>query len=219
MKILCFGDSITRGVTLQGNRLRIVKQTYPKHLQAARPNDEIVNKGVFNDNSSSLLQRFDKDVVAEHPDVTLLEIGGNDCVFNWQEVANAPDDVHQPTVRMQDFKQNIRTLYDRLTNIGSKLVLVTPPPLDPVKYYEYLENLFDQSISKWICKVGGIDFWHKQYNDAIVQLSEELHLLLIDVRKAFIETDHFQDFMSNDGIHPNEEGYVLMAQTIEQTIK
>lgn len=219
MKILCFGDSITRGVTLQGQRLRIVKQTYPKHLQAARPSDEIVNKGVFNDNSSSLLQRFNKDVVAEHPDVTLLEIGGNDCVFDWKEVANHPDDMHQPTVSIQNFKQNIRTLYTQLSAIGSKLVLVTPPPLDPVKYYHYLANLFDHSISKWIGKVGGIDFWHKQYNDAIMQLSEELHVPLIDVRKAFLDTHHFQDFMSNDGIHPNEEGYILMAQTIEQTIK
>ena len=31
-----------------------------------------------------------KDVISENPDIVLIEVGGNDCNFNWDEVAKHP---------------------------------------------------------------------------------------------------------------------------------
>ncbi|MDO7485687.1 hypothetical protein Q5O89_07035 [Peribacillus frigoritolerans] len=39
---------------------------------------EVLNKGVFNDNSDLLVSRIEKDVMSEYPDIVLIEVGGNE---------------------------------------------------------------------------------------------------------------------------------------------
>ena len=56
MKIICFGDSLTRGVSVVKGRLRILKDNYPAFLQElftqkGEKDITVINKGVFNDNS------------------------------------------------------------------------------------------------------------------------------------------------------------------------
>ena len=95
MKIICFGDSLTRGVSSIKGRMRILKKSYPTILQElfennkeidTKNNIEVLNKGVFNDNSDLLLARLEKDVIMEKPVFVIIGIGGNDCNFQWEEV-------------------------------------------------------------------------------------------------------------------------------------
>lgn len=217
MKIICFGDSITRGVALQGTRLRIVKGTFPKLLQQQFEDIEIVNKGVFNDNSNSLLERFDKHIVAEQPDVVFIEIGGNDCVFNWQEVADHPMQDHAATISLPNFIENVTTVCEKVRELGAQPILLALPPLDAARYYTYLTKLYGNAISHWICRTGGITEWHARYNAALVQLSNDLHVPMIDTRTPFY-AHSIEEVICNDGIHPTAEGYALMAETIAKAI-
>lgn len=217
MKIICFGDSITRGVTLQGTRLRIVKGTFPKLLQQHFENIEIINKGVFNDNSFSLLERFNKHIVSENPNIVFIEIGGNDCVFDWQAVADSPLDEHTATVPLDTFIENVTQICRNIQNIHVQPVLLALPPLDAARYYTYLTTLFGNDISHWICRTGGISEWHGRYNEALVKLSDTLHVPMIDTRTPFFA--HPMDtVISNDGIHPTAKGYALIAETIAKAV-
>ena len=142
MKIICFGDSLTRGVTYIKGRLRIVKKNYPVILQKLIGQKEtdsiqsvqIVNKGVFNDNSNHLLERLEKDVLMEKPSIVLIGIGGNDCNFRWAEVAEAPLDTHTAAVPLNLYMDNIKTIISRVKEEGITPILLTLPPLDPVRY-------------------------------------------------------------------------------------
>ena len=112
MKIICFGDSLTRGVSFVKGRVRIIKDNYPAFLEKLfsvnNPEDTIVlNKGVFNDNSDLLMKRLEKDVLSEKPNYVLLNVGGNDCNFKWQEVAENPDKNHDPIVPISQYIENI----------------------------------------------------------------------------------------------------------------
>ncbi|WP_462405467.1 SGNH/GDSL hydrolase family protein [Gracilibacillus sp. Marseille-QA3620] len=223
MKIICFGDSITRGVTYMKGRLRIIKQNYPTILQdwfgqKEGPPIEVVNKGVFNDNSAHLLERLEKDVLAEHPAIVLIGIGGNDCNFKWAEVAEFPRGDHTPTVPLDSYIENIKTIISKVKEEGITPILLAMPPLDPVRYYEYTAHLFSSKISEWICRTGGIEHWHGMYNRALKKTAKELGVKFIDIRTAMKKAGELKVLISDDGIHPTEAGYQAIASEIYHSL-
>jgi len=73
--IVCFGDSITAGYGLDA------KQSYPaaleRQLDARGYRYEVKNQGVSGNTSKDAVARVGS-VIALHPDVVLVEFGGND---------------------------------------------------------------------------------------------------------------------------------------------
>lgn len=215
MKIVCFGDSLTRGVSFVKGRMRILKENYPAFLQQfASDHITVINKGVFNDNSDLLLSRVEKDVIDEHPDYVIINIGGNDCNFKWDEVAKNPEDEHQPIVPIERYMDNLKKLIQRIQETNSTPILMTLPPLDPVRYYKLLAQTYGSSISHWISLQGGIEHWHGLYNHSLNSLAEQLNVLKIDVRTAMKHAGNLNDFISDDGIHLTGEGYKTMSSAI-----
>ncbi|MGZ4112498.1 MAG: SGNH/GDSL hydrolase family protein [Tumebacillaceae bacterium] len=220
MKIVCFGDSVTRGISYVNGRLRIVKENYPVLLQKLFGNEqelEVVNKGVFNDNSDLLLERLEQDVLSQHPDYVLIGVGGNDCNFRWDEVAAAPEESHEPIVDVQRYLQNVKQMATRIQSAGAIPIFLSLIPLDPVRYYRFLLELHGKNIAHWIALCGGIEHWHAGYSKALKNLLASLELPSIDVRAAFAKWPTLATLISDDGIHPTSEGYRLMSETIFQT--
>ncbi|MFB6467162.1 SGNH/GDSL hydrolase family protein [Cytobacillus sp. Hz8] len=218
MKIICFGDSLTRGVSFVKGRLKIIKENYPNFLQelfSSSPEEtRIINKGVFNDNSDSLVQRLEKDVIKQHPDYTIIEIGGNDCNFIWKNVAEMPEEKHLPIVPLERYIENVKTIISRLKEEGITPVILTLPPLDPVRYYQYLVNLYGKSISHCISTVGGIEHWHGLYNRALNSFVDGMDAFKIDVRTALKKAGDLSQLISDDGIHLTSKGYQELSQSI-----
>ncbi|MFI7425126.1 SGNH/GDSL hydrolase family protein [Nonomuraea sp. NPDC049684] len=69
MKVICLGDSITRGQ---------VSVDYVAMLRDRLPGETVINAGVNYEPSSELLKRLD-DVVRQDPDVVTVLIGTNDA--------------------------------------------------------------------------------------------------------------------------------------------
>ena len=227
MKIICFGDSLTRGVSYVKGRLRILKNNYPAYLQKFMAENhenqeinqaEVVNKGVFNDNSDLLLARLEKDVMEESPNYVIIGIGGNDCDFHWKEVAEKPNEEHQAKVPLTRYTNNLKELITKLKSNGITPILTTLPPLDPARYYQTVSKRFGAEVSQWICKVGGIASWHSMYNRAVKNMAEEMDVFLIDVRNAIKSTGYPKELISDDGIHLTENGYKIMAEEIYRKV-
>lgn len=70
MKIVCFGDSLTSCGSGGGRFSDILQERFPDHT--------FVNKGVNGETIADAHARFESDVVAESPDVVLVEFGAND---------------------------------------------------------------------------------------------------------------------------------------------
>lgn len=219
MKIVCFGDSVTRGISYINGRLRIVRENYPARLKKLLSQVsalEVVNKGVFNDNTDSLLQRLDHDVLQEVPDVVIIGAGGNDCNFRWDEVAKAPNESHSPMVELNRYLQNMKELAQRIHDVGALPVYLDLAPLDPVRYYSFLAGLHGNNIAHWIAQCGGIEYWHTQYSNALQKMIQSLNFPLISVRDSFAQSSVLLQLISDDGIHPTKLGYQLMSETIYQ---
>jgi acyl-CoA thioesterase-1 len=69
--IVCFGDSLTYGTGASSGK------DYPSQLSKliAKP---VMNAGVPGDTTARALQRLERDVLANSPDVVLITLGGND---------------------------------------------------------------------------------------------------------------------------------------------
>ncbi|WP_112181063.1 MULTISPECIES: SGNH/GDSL hydrolase family protein [Paraliobacillus] len=223
MKIICFGDSLTRGVSVAKGRLRILKENYPAFLQQLFYENEgetvnVINKGVFNANSDSLLSRLNKDVIDQHPDYAIIEIGGNDCNFNWQEVVKSPRFEHAPIVPIDRYLENIRTIVTKVQESGITPIISTLPPLDPVRYYKNVSDKYSDVVGHLISSMGGIEHWHGIYNRNLNKLADELGVLKIDVRSAIKKAGDLAELISDDGIHLTAKGYKVFSQDVYKNI-
>lgn len=225
MKIICFGDSLTRGVSFVKGRPRILKDNYPTILSKLFTGNtfsvegvEVLNKGVFNDNSDLLMKRLDKDVLMEEPDYVLISVGGNDCNFQWDEVAEFPEVEHTPIVPIAKYMDNVKTIVEKVRERNIIPVILTLPPLAPVQYYQFLADKYGNSISHWISLCGGIEHWHGLYNRQLQRIADQLNVLTIDVRSCLRQAGNIHDFISDDGIHLNASGYEKMGTAVFQEL-
>lgn len=221
MRVVCFGDSVTRGITYISGRLRILKENYPALLERAWSTwqVEVHNKGLFNDNSDLLVQRVHKDVLSLKPNLVIIAIGGNDCNFKWDEVAQYPDKEHEAIVPITRYLENIKYLVNEIRTIGAKPLFLNLLPLDPARYYKHISRLHGRSIAHWIATCGGIAHWHAIYNKKLQHLLLKLDVKMIDVRQAFLQSSDLSETISEDGIHPTLQGYQKMSQVILEAIQ
>jgi acyl-CoA synthetase (AMP-forming)/AMP-acid ligase II/lysophospholipase L1-like esterase len=78
MKIVCIGDSLTSCGGEGGRFSDILQERFPEHV--------FVNRGVSGETIADGLRRLESDVLAESPDVVLIELGAND----WHRNERAP---------------------------------------------------------------------------------------------------------------------------------
>lgn len=210
---------MTRGITFISGRFKIVRENYPALLQRVLGSrDEVLNKGVFNDNSDLLVTRVDKDVLQLHPQLVLINIGGNDCNFRWDQVSRLPEEEHVPIVPIDRYLANIKTLIERIYSGGAVPVILSLLPLDPVRYYHSLMTRYSHSIGHWISCCGGIEHWHGMYNRALKDLVCKMDVPSLDIRTAFKQKGNFSELIGEDGLHPSAKGYQALVEIISAGI-
>lgn len=234
MRIVCVGDSITRGVTWIHGGLHILRETYPKLLQAGlsmagqagvdRSDKEevieVVNRGVFNDNSDGLVRRLEKDVIALQPDVVVIEIGANDSTFHWDEVAKAPDEQHVAVVPLKRYLENMTKIVERVREAGGVPLVLTLLPTDPARYYMSIAKTYGKQIAHWIACCGGIEPWHRNYDEALQGLIAKLGVDFINLRTAYQSAPQEDaPLMSPDGIHLTAQGYEWLSNVVRDGLR
>jgi len=70
MKVVCFGDSLTSCGSANGRYSDILQDRFPGHT--------FVNRGVGGESFVEAMARLETDVLAESPDVVIVEFGAND---------------------------------------------------------------------------------------------------------------------------------------------
>lgn len=215
--MLC-GDSIAKGVIYDDERKKYttLKDNFAALVQN-RLNGVIHNCSRF---GSTLIKGFDRlqrELLNNRPDVILLEFGGNDCDFNWPEVAENPLATHEPRTDFNRFQQMLREAVQYLQEVNIAPVLLTIPPIDADRYFNWISKdsaVCGSKILTWLGSVCKIYWWQERYNSAIVKVATETGARWIDIREAFLRQPDFTRFLCTDGIHPNRNGHRLMAGKI-----
>lgn len=221
--ITLLGDSISRGVIYdeQKEKYVIIKDSFCNIVQK-KLKGVVYNAGKFGSTIIKGSKKLYADLTKSTPDIVLIEFGGNDCDFNWQEVAEKPFDEHQPNTDLNVFENTLKDIIINLKRLNIIPVLMTLPPLEPYNYFKWISNKskdYSQNILKWLGSVNTIYTWHENYNSIIVKISKETQTNLIDVRSAFLSNNSYESYLCVDGIHPNQQGHKIIAEKILEYVK
>lgn len=222
-KFIVSGDSISKGVIYDEvkSKYLILEDNYVSLLQS-KLKGIVHNTAKFGNTLLKGVSRLKNDVVKDNPDIVLIEYGGNDCDFNWDEIAVNPEALHSPKTDFNVFKSNLKDTIDFLKSNHIKPVLMTLPPLNADMYFKWVSKnnpLAETNILKWLGSVTKIYWWQERYNSLIIKVAEETSTIWIDIRGAFLEHPDFSKFLCLDGIHPNKDGHRIIADKVLDFIK
>ena len=212
-KVLWLGDSITQA----GDYVTIVEYYLNKEYPSARFDFDSI--GLSSENTSCLTEKdhpFPRPCLSERlgraldiiqPQLVIACYGMNDGIYHPQ----SPE-------RLAAFQKGIQGLISAVRAKNARLILLTPPPFDPVPV---AATVRDESAPDFSYKAP-----YKKYDDVLRDYAAWEKTLaapdvtVIDLHTA-IDAYLAQQRKSNpkfgftkDGIHPNFEGHLLMAQTI-----
>ena len=163
------------------------------------PGKPYINRGISGQTTPQMLIRFRPDVIALKPRVVVILAGTNDIAGNTGPMT------------LGDIENNLTSIAElaRLNKI--KVVFAT---LLPVSDYEVRDGQpIIQTARRPPEKIKALNDWIKQY-------TQEHGLIYLDYYSAMVDGKGFlKDELSNDGLHPNDQGYLVMAPLAQAAIE
>lgn len=219
-----FGDSIMKGVLLDDDTQRyVLSSSAPGTEFAKEMNVDVNNRSVFGctvaKGSKLVSSAIEKGKMGEG--LVLIEYGGNDCNYNWKDVAEKPDEFHDPVTPLKLFEKLYSDLIESVKSVGATPVIMSLPPIDAQKYFNWItkDGLSAANILKWLGDVQMIYRFQELYSNAISKIAYKTNSLFIDVRSYFLDKHNYADLLCTDGIHPNSEGQKLITQAMTDFYK
>lgn len=215
-----YGDSLLKA-TVPDEEMR-----YHFHLpevMAHYPTDrlEVVNRAKMGATVTKGLSLVEHDA-ARGIDArwALVAYGGNDSDFDWPAIAAAPEEEHLPHTVLPEFVEKLRCVVKILCDAGVQPVLMTLPPIDSVRYFNFISRRSDsQRILDWLGDVGRIYRHQEMYSDAVAALAMGEGLPLIDVRRQFLPLRDLPRLIAADGIHLTMPGYRQLFDTLADWVR
>jgi acyl-CoA thioesterase-1 len=189
--MVCLGDSLTEGYGASSPFAVDKTKSYPAFLQN-KVKLTVVNAGITGDTAAGGLARVDKDVLAKNPQVVIILLGAND--FFRQRPAS-------------ETKRDLQAIIDKVKNESRKIYLASFIG-DAAWEASYLET-FPAMVTPDI--VALLANYKKMYSELRLENADIGHIL--NIWKGIGKSQ------MSDPIHPNAEGYSIMADNIFAEIK
>lgn len=220
---LLYGDSIARGVIYDEDKEKYIvsDESFPALLQG-KLKGVINNAARFGNTLIRAIGKLPNDVLRKNPDIVIIEFGGNDCDYDWEQVASNPSGIHVPKTDFNVFQKLMKSLIETLEKSGITPVLLNLPPIDADRYFKWISKnstVMGENILKWLGSVSKIYWWQERYNSAISTIANETKTRLIDIRSTFLNHTDYREFLCIDGIHPNKHGHKIIAEKIFDYVK
>jgi len=145
-----------------------------------------------------MLIRFRRDVIELQPKVVVILAGTNDIAGNTG-----------PTT-LEAIEDNLKSMAELATANRIRVVLAS---VMPVSDYEVRDaKRVNQTTRRPPEKILALNKWIQEY-------ARENHHVYLDYFSATVDDKGFlKDELSNDGLHPNEQGYAVMAPLAQAAI-
>ncbi len=218
-KILILGDSILKGVTFDSDmkRHKLCKPNYSRLDAEGYEVNNLSKMGATIDYGARVLREELTDYDTEN--VVILEYGGNDCDFHWKDISENPEAEHHCNTEMRDFIKKFATCVEYARSKGARVILANLVPLDSEKYMNWISRGLDyDTILRWLGDKNLLYRWQESYNRTVEKLAEKLGTELVDLRGAFLCSHNFRSLISEDGIHPTQQGHELICETLAEAV-
>ncbi|QDU35188.1 GDSL-like Lipase/Acylhydrolase [Poriferisphaera corsica] len=183
---LFYGDSITHGLCHTNTQRNYVDHFHERiRGEMARIHDIVLNTAISGQTTKNLIAEYDHRVTKRIPDVIFLMIGMNDCAQN------------ELNVPLPQFAENLDTLIDMNTKLGTDTILQTTCPVLPGGFNLDRENSFND------------------YMQAIRDAAQKHNLPIIDHAKLWQSASPYAHInRMSDPFHPNAFGHAAFTHLI-----
>jgi len=189
VKVIFFGDSITRAGVNPGGYITLMQETVREYTN---PKYELIGAGIGGNKVYDLFLRFEEDVMSKKPDVVVIYIGVNDV---WHKQTS------QTGTDLNKFTAFYIAMITKLQSAGIKVIVCTPAV-----------------IGERIDFSNSLDGDLNQYSNTIRELAAKYNCGLIDLRKAFLDynlnnnpENKESGILTTDRVHLNPAGNKLVA--------
>ncbi|MGH9767877.1 MAG: SGNH/GDSL hydrolase family protein [Blastocatellia bacterium] len=158
------------------------------------PDKPYINRGISGQTTPQMLIRFRPDVIALKPRVVLILAGTNDIAGN----------TGQMTLEM--IENNYASMADLAKANGIKVIFASVLPIHDYGKTKVSERRSPEQILK-------LNEWLKGYSKTNGHLYLDYFSKMVD-DKGMLKAE-----LANDGLHPNAEGYKVMAPLAESVIQ
>ena len=164
------------------------------NLEKYFPGKPYVNRGISGQTTMQMLVRMHPDVIHLRPAAFILLAGTNDIARN-----TGPE-----TIEMVE--DNIRAMCELAASDRIKIILCL---LTPISDYTKVK----QSERRPPADIINLNHWLESY-------ARDVHAQVADYYAALVDDKGMlREGFSNDGLHPNERGYELLAPVAEAAIE
>jgi len=207
IKILTFGDSITRGVREGVKETQTFTYYLGVFLSKNSFHVEMIKKGISGETTSGALNRIEHDVIRVKPDYVTIMYGTNDAFID--NYANETG--HVPRISIERYKKNLQAMVQKLKANHIKPILMTPIPMG---------RFWGSDVG--VYKQKGINFKLIEYVEAVRDTAQKENIPLVDHFNEWLKWKKRGkdiDTWMTDGIHPNPKGNRFIAATIFKVLK
>ena len=163
------------------------------------PNKPYINRGISGQTTPQMLVRFRPDVIALKPQVVVILAGTNDIAGNTGPMT------------LEAIEGNLASMFELARASDVRVVIASVLPVS-----DYAKNREGKPINQTTRrppeKIIALNGWLKKY-------ATQNGLTYLDYFSAMVDEKGFlKEELSNDGLHPNDKGYVVMQPLVEQAI-
>ena len=212
-----FGDSVGKGVVLSDTG-RYASGSPDINSLTGRDDITLKNYSRFGFVTEKTLWLIEKcgDEIASS-DAVFIEVGGNDCDFDWQSISETPDEEHLCKTPPALFEKIYTELLKKAKAFGKKVFALNLPPIVAARYFKNISKragVCAENVLKWLGSVETIYRYQEMYSIMVEKIARAVDVALIDIRSAFLSDHHYENFICEDGIHPNSKGYELIYKSV-----
>jgi len=162
------------------------------------PGKPYVNRGISGQTTPQMLIRFRRDVIELKPKVVVILAGTNDLAGNTGPMT------------LEAIEDNLTSMAELAMANGIRVVFAS---LLPVSDYEVRDGKpIVQTVRRPPEKILALNKWMKEFAAAH-------RMTYLDYFSAMVDDKGFlKDELSNDGLHPNPQGYAVMNPLAEAAI-
>ena len=222
INITLYGDSILRGTVIDSNNR--YHSTVEKNIQHFEQtfNTQITNRAHFGYTIEKGSRQLEKDFAAgSTPNYVFISFGGNDCNFNWDAVAAAPQEEHAPFTPVQKYTFILQSMINTVRLHGGVPIVMTLPPIDSARYLTHVSKTPTgrRAILQWLGDEDMIYRFHEMYSAAAMKTAFKNKVAVADIRSDLLARHDLAAMIGLDGIHLTAKGYEAVYQSCARFAK
>ncbi len=175
-----------------------ITDAWPRNGDLFASNKSYIGRGISGQTTPQMLVRFRPDVIDLHPKAVVILAGTNDIASNTGPMTN------------EDIQNNLMSMAELAKAHKIKVILSS---ITPTSAYHVGPTGVPQTRTRPMERIRALNDWMKKYAAA------EGHIYLDYFSAMLDQTGMFRTELSGDDLHPNAQGYAIMAPLAEAAIK